>query len=130
MFPTFWDPSSCSLFWYIGGKPDGNFFSSLNGLNKSSTSWANFSLELFISFGTWYGTNCLTFQQCIISICSHLVFQYNTQYKNSWKYLAYGLVACSIFSYTNEQTLSTERFLLTTDTTGKIFYRFSSCKIW
>ena len=30
MFTTSWTPSSCSLLWYIGGKPD-NYFSSLNG---------------------------------------------------------------------------------------------------
>ena len=43
MYFLSWTPCSCSLFWYYGGQPDRNCFSSLNGKNKSITWWANFS---------------------------------------------------------------------------------------
>ena len=65
MLTTTWTSSSCSFFWYIGGKPDNNSYSFLNRWNKNSTGWANFSGAKSL-FGTSY-------QRIRIALWHHIV---------------------------------------------------------
>ena len=87
IFIRAWTSCFRSLFWYNGGKPDSNSFTSLNRKNKNSTWWANSSAAKSL-FDTWYRRICLTLRHCIVSpAIINLIFGGVRTWLFSWSFL-------------------------------------------